>query len=175
MALADQIPLLVENFAPWLTAIGAVIFGTLSHRRANKTSEHDRFQKTIEELHGLYHNLVADLGTQVERLTEANENLTKVNDTLQKTVKELSAEKVELEHALDKMNGQFKSLQRAQKELQVEMRDLRAAGMRGEKGDSGARGTKGDSGVQGSRGETGARGTKGDTGAKGDKGSKGSK
>ncbi len=108
--MSETFPLLVENFAPWLTAIGAFAFGILSHKRSKTTAENDKFQKTIEELHGLYHNLVSDLAEQVERVTSANETFVETNKQLANTVDELTTENADLKKAIKDLTKQIRSL-----------------------------------------------------------------
>jgi septal ring factor EnvC (AmiA/AmiB activator) len=82
MADKTTLVLVLENIAPWVTAAAALAFGLLSHRRAQKTEENDKFSKTIGELHSLYHDLVNDLGDQVARLTETNQEINATNKAL---------------------------------------------------------------------------------------------
>lgn len=97
----DNTSLLIENFAPWLTAVGAFIFGIMSHRRSDKASEHDRAQRAIEELHGIYHQLVADLVVQIDRLNEKNDELRADNLVLQETIDRLEKQLRRLNKKLD--------------------------------------------------------------------------
>lgn len=90
--MANEVSDFLLQSAPWFTAVGAVALGYLNHRRANKTSDQDRFQSTIEELHGLYRSLVEDLGEQVSRLRELNVELTASNLELLGTLAELRKE-----------------------------------------------------------------------------------
>lgn len=102
--------LLIENFAPWLTAIGAFIFGVMSHRRSGRVDEATRAQSAIQELHNVYHNLVNDLGVQVERLTEQNEGLAAANEVLTRSLEVVQAKNAELKTTLEKLNRQVKAL-----------------------------------------------------------------
>ncbi len=102
--------LLIENFAPWATAIGAFIFGVMSHRRSGRVDEATRAQSAIEELHRVYHSLVNDLGLQVERLTEQNEGLALANEGLTQSLEALQEKNIELKKTFDKLNRQVKTL-----------------------------------------------------------------
>lgn len=110
--MSSTLPLLVENFAPWLTAVGAIVFGVLSHRRSSKSNEHDAFQKQLEQLHGLYHTLTGDLSEQVERLSEQNEKLSLVNSQLLSTVEELNKENNHLKRTIKTLTAEVRSLKR---------------------------------------------------------------
>lgn len=97
--------LLIENFAPWLTAVGAFIFGIMSHRRSDKASEHDRAQRAIEELHSIYHQLVDDLRVQVDRLNEKNDELLADNQALQSMTDKLETQVRRLNKKLDDLTA----------------------------------------------------------------------
>lgn len=94
---------IIENFAPWLTAVGAFVFGIMSHRRSTTANEHDRAQRAIEELHNIYHQLVADLGTQIDRLNAKNEDLERDNRELSNSCANLEKQVKKLTTKIEKL------------------------------------------------------------------------
>lgn len=113
---------------PWATV--AVTFGValLKHIRAKSAQSDAKHHKTIEELHGLYHDLVSDLGEQVERLVElnksyaqSNEDLTRANRELMLTVEELSSECAALRKTVKQLTTRVRALEQSEKALKEQM------------------------------------------------------
>lgn len=110
--MANELSNFLIQSAPWLTAVGAVALGYLNHLRANKTSDQDRFQSTITELHSLYRNLVDDLREEVSRLRDLNVELTASNTGLLHALTELRKENTVLSKTVTKLTTRVNQLER---------------------------------------------------------------
>lgn len=111
-----QLAQFLTESAPWITAVGAVLLGFLSHSRRVKTDEQEKFQRTIEELHGLYHNLVADLSEQVERVRGLNIELAESNEELTRTVSDLRDENANLIRSVKTLTRRINALEKIERD-----------------------------------------------------------
>lgn len=109
--MANELSDFLLQSAPWLTAVGAVGLGYLNHRRSSRVDDNARFENTITELHSLYHNLVEDLGKQVERLRELNVELTASNVELLATITDLRKENTALGKTIRTLTARVKQLE----------------------------------------------------------------
>lgn len=109
--MSNELSNFLLQSAPWLTAVGAVGLGYLNYRRSNKVDDNTRFENTISELHALYHSLVGDLGTQVERLRELNVELTASNVELLATIADLRKDNTQLGRTVNTLTGRVSQLE----------------------------------------------------------------
>lgn len=125
--MATEIPDFLVMSAPWLTAVGAVGLGYLNYRRSSKMDDNARFENTITELHALYHSLVEDLGSQVERLRELNVELTASNVELLSTITELRRENAQLGKTIRTLTARVKQLEHLNTEALEAAEDAESA------------------------------------------------
>lgn len=104
--------LVIQNVAPWITAVGAIVVGIVAHRKAERSEESTRAQRAVEELHDVYHKLVNDLGAQVQRLTEQNENLQLANEKLLAALDVVNKKNAELHDTIEVLSEQVKMLKK---------------------------------------------------------------
>lgn len=109
---------LLSDIAPLVTAIAAVLFGVLSHRRNVRLDDRQSLSSQISEIHVLYHNLVEDLGSQlnrqvqiIEELEDRNRELEDRNRELEEVIKTLQEQKQELTQIANNLSARIELLE----------------------------------------------------------------